>query len=68
MNVLTLVSDLIAAVARDEELSGGLLSRSTLRKADELRLELSRIKAAHGDLTRLAIVAAEPQEEAKADG
>ncbi|MCF1502180.1 hypothetical protein L0F51_00170 [Afifella sp. H1R] len=35
---------LVAAVVDDENLSGGLLSRETIRKADELRIEINRAR------------------------
>jgi uncharacterized phage protein gp47/JayE len=36
------IEALIAAIMADEQRNGGLLSRSTIRAADELRLLLSR--------------------------
>lgn len=53
MKILIIAAQLVEAVARDEERSGGLLSRSTLRVADEARLELARLRRDHGDLAAL---------------
>ncbi len=40
--LVTAAERLIAAVAHDESRSGGLLSRDTIRKADELRILVLR--------------------------
>ncbi|WP_294640876.1 hypothetical protein [uncultured Aureimonas sp.] len=37
---------LIAAISNDDSKHGGLLSRQTIRKADELRIALARFEAA----------------------
>lgn len=55
-NLFTLVQHLLDAIVRDEEQSGGLLSRSTLRTADECRLALNRLRSVHGELGALRIV------------
>jgi len=61
-NIFVQIQHLLDAIVRDEEQSGGLLSRSTLRQSDECRLALNRLRTAHGDLTALRIVEA-PIEE-----
>ena len=62
-NIFVLVAALVDAIGQDENQSGGLLSRATLRKADECRLALSRLRAVHGELAALDIVPAPIEEK-----